>query len=43
MAHLRTNNSLLGLLKGTWWDLTTFGDWGRHVTKYAEGGVGLLY
>lgn len=26
-----------GLLKGTWWDITTIGAWGKHVC------IGLFY
>lgn len=32
-----------GLLKGTWWDVTTIGSWDAHVTKYGSGGIGLFY
>jgi len=32
-----------GFLKRTWWDVTTPGAWGKHVTKYGPGGVPLLY
>lgn len=32
-----------GLLKGYWWDVTTRGAWGSHVSKYGPGGIGLFY
>lgn len=32
-----------GILRGTWWDVTTSGSWGAHVTKYGPGGIGLIY
>jgi len=32
-----------GLLKNLWWDVTTPGSWGAHVTKYGPGGTGLFY
>ena len=32
-----------GILKGTWWDVTTVGSWQSHVNKYGPGGIGLFY
>ena len=32
-----------GLLKNTWWDITTKGSWQAHVDKYGAGGIGLFY
>ncbi|QKJ29000.1 RHS repeat protein [Mucilaginibacter mali] len=32
-----------GLLKDSWWDITTPGSWAPHVTKYGPGGTGLFY
>ncbi|WP_276089287.1 DUF6443 domain-containing protein [Pedobacter sp. JY14-1] len=32
-----------GLLNGYWWDVTTIGSWGSHVSKYGAGGIGLIY
>ena len=35
-----------GLLKGTWWDVTTSGSWAGHVTRYTEKfgeGIPILY
>ncbi|MDB5014383.1 MAG: hypothetical protein JWQ25_2585 [Daejeonella sp.] len=32
-----------GLLKGTWWDVTTRGAWSAHEINYGSGGIGLFY
>lgn len=32
-----------GVLRNTWWDVTTPASWGSHVQKYGSGGVGLFY
>ncbi|MBL7815693.1 MAG: hypothetical protein JNL70_11810 [Saprospiraceae bacterium] len=32
-----------GVLKGTWWDVTTPSQWRPHVQKYGPGGIPLTY
>jgi hypothetical protein len=32
-----------GILQGTWWDVTTSGSWGTHVSRYGLGGIKLIY